>query len=83
MSIRKKMETIQNMREIWGNVVELDLRPWQEDLVQYLHPTDRHEKSSKPSADDILGYLKFPQTETFKFPQNPTICDQKYLYFIF
>ena len=39
--------------------------------------TIRHEKSSKPSADAILGYLKFPQIETFKFPQKPIICDQK------
>ena len=31
----------------------------------------RHEKSSKPSADAILGYLKFPQIETSKFPQKP------------
>ena len=31
----------------------------------------RHEKSSKPSADAISGYLKFPQIDTFKFPQNP------------
>ena len=43
----------------------------------------RHEKSSKPSAVAISKYLKFPQIDTFKFPQKPMICDQKYLFFSF
>ena len=43
----------------------------------------RHEKSSKPSADAILGYSKFPQIATFKFPQKPIICDKKYLFLAF
>ena len=36
---------------------------------------DRHEKSSKPSADAILDDLKFPQ--------KPIICDQKFIFFSF
>ena len=31
----------------------------------------RHEKSSKPSADAILVYLKFPQTDTLNFRKSP------------
>ena len=43
----------------------------------------RHEKSSKPSANVLFGYLKFPQIESFKFPQRPIICDQKQLFLPF
>ena len=34
----------------------------------------RHEKSSKLSTDTFLGHLKFPQIESFTFPQLCMVC---------
>ena len=60
----------------------LQIKLFQNKILNYLNAaytfcsawSSRHEKKWKLSAETFLGNLKFPQIESFKFPQLCMVC---------